>query len=256
VSSLATTAASADPDPLVLRLLLTQYRATGREELFDPLGAALARALDAATAADDPPARAQWLMTLADAASISDDDRLLDAIRTLLTWLSASRAPAAIDASLRGALAIAATDRVASIVDNLEHAIAHAYEPGEGVVFDRHLGFRPDDQVATASALLTAYDVTGRLPYSMLAEELMQTLRLREPDDEEVGRASQTVSVLCRLASLHRDDGYRSAAVVARDADYRTEAERLIARHETRIFDDRRDRAAFALALAQWLELQ
>jgi hypothetical protein len=71
-----------------------------------------------------------------------------------------------------------------------------------------------------------------------------------------VGRTCAAASVLCRLAGLHRDSDYRAAAVVAHDADYRADAERLLSRHETGAFDDRRNAAAFGLALAQWLELQ
>jgi hypothetical protein len=256
VTSLAGTAASTDPDPFVTRLLLTQYRATGRDDLYDALGPVLARALEHCACVTDPRARAEWLLTFADATAISDDERLLETARELLTGVCASPLPICLDASLRGAVATNEIGRIASIVDRLEHAIAHAYEPGEGVVLDRARGFQSSDQAVTASALLTAYEITLRLPYSMLAEELMQTARLRGWHQEDVSQTCVTVSVLCRLAALHRDADYRKSAVLAREANYRSDAGDLIARRESQPLDNPRDAAAFGLALAQWLDLQ
>src|SRR5439155_5910063 len=71
-----------------------------------------------------------------------------------------------------------AREAAADAIDELERVVSKAYRPGEGMahevgvpVFVRGgLG----DQVRSASALLTAYLLTGRLPYSMLADELMQ----------------------------------------------------------------------------------
>jgi hypothetical protein len=256
VETVAATAMSGDPDPFVLRLLLTRYRATGDERLFDVLGAALARGIDRCAIERDAGERSAWLVTLAAATAISDDEMLAAAIRTLLESLSQMATPSSIDASLSGAAAISDNERLPSIVDNLERTVARAYEPGDGVLLDASDRFAAVDQVEAASALLTAYDITRRLPYSMLAEELMQTVRAHGAGPPNVREASQAAEVLCRLAALHRDESYRAAAVVAPDADYRADAERMIAGCETDSFDSPRVAAMFGLALARWLDLQ
>jgi uncharacterized protein YyaL (SSP411 family) len=99
------------------------------------------------------------------------------------------------------------------------------------------------DHVETASALLTAHAITGRLPYSMLAEELIRIARRAWWDDrggtwksevgslkpEEFATCCEAARVLCRLAMLHEDEEYRAAAVIATDADYLGDAERTLA---------------------------
>ena len=96
------------------------------------------------------------------------------------------------------------------------------------------------DQTSAASALLTAFECTSRLPYSMLAEELMQFARrtLWDADgggffDGDSGAKPfalncEAASVLCRLALLHGSDDYQRVAVVASDADYRRDAGRIL----------------------------
>ena len=119
-------------------------------------------------------------------------------------------------------------------IDQLEHVVGGAYQPGAGV----RGGLA--NQVRAASAHLTAFEITGRLPYSMLAEELMQTARRVDPD-----RASPTAflvhcdaaRVFCRLAALHDDADYRKAAVILSDADYRGDAARILAAQSTRLVD-------------------
>ena len=61
-----------------VRFLLRRYAATGRDEIRDALEPALARALDEwpQVARDQHPG---WLMLFADAAAVSDDDRLRNA---------------------------------------------------------------------------------------------------------------------------------------------------------------------------------
>lgn len=239
VTSLAARVAVDDPDPLVLQLLLGQYRRTGREDLFAALGPALARGL---SCCDGP----EWLTALCDALAISDDELVVDGARRLLAAERDATLPSGIEAALRGAAALGATDAIAGIVDNLERLVAMRYEPGDEM----------RDPVATASALLAAYEITGRLPYAMLAEELVQIARLRDRDHEDVIAAFHAARVLCGLSALHADADYRAAAVIAPDADYRSDAERLIARYEPQPLEHPRETAAFGLALARWLDLQ
>jgi hypothetical protein len=74
--------------------------------------------------------------------------------------------------------------------------------------------------------LLTAYGLSGRLPYSMLAEELVhQANRMAAPDFVTACLAAR---VLCRLAALHADPEYRARAVVTPHADYGRDAARLL----------------------------
>ena len=92
-----------------------------------------------------------------------------------------------------------------------------------------------DDHVRGASALLTAFEITGRLPYSMLAEELIavagaRACRRRGPASIQC----EAARVLCRLAALHDDPDYRGAAVIAGGADYRAEASRILAAESAR----------------------
>ena len=104
-----------------------------------------------------------------------------------------------------------------------------------------------------ASALLTAFEITGRLPYSMLAEELVQ-LSVRELLDEAGGDTlvghCEAARVLCRLAALHDDPEYRGAAVIAADADYRSDAARILAVQSPRTLTaSLAQAAAYGLAL-------
>ena len=237
MTRLAARAASDDPDPLVLQLLLRQYRRTGREDLFAVLGPELARGV---CSAEGP----EWLNAVCDALAISDDELVLDSARRLLESQRDVVSPSSIDAALRGVVAVGDMDALATIIDNLERFVAMRYEPGEAM----------RDTTTTASALLTAYDVTGRLPYAMLADELVHADRGGDHDDVIV--ASQAVQVLCRLAALHGDADYRAAAVIAPNADHRAEAERLIARYDRHPLERPREAAAFGLALARWLDLQ
>ena len=105
-----------------------------------------------------------------------------------------------------------------------------------------------------ASALLTAFEHSGRLPYSMLAEELMQPVRRDPASVVGVGAACETARVLCRLAALHGDPRYRGAAIVAEDADYRSDAARiLMAQFAPALEGELDEGAAYGVALGEWL---
>jgi uncharacterized protein YyaL (SSP411 family) len=99
--------------------------------------------------------------------------------------------------------------------------------------------------VTLSFALLTAYDVSGRLPYSMLAEELVQFARRTLWDDaaacftdtqldavESCFLNCDAARVLCGLAALHADDGYRAAAVIKPEAAYLDDAARILSTEE------------------------
>jgi uncharacterized protein YyaL (SSP411 family) len=247
-------------DPIVLRFLLCRYGATGRDDLHDALGPALARALDQYAGDTAMGRRAEWLQLFAQAATISDDERVIDAAGELLAalircWRSAAtiaEAAEAIDACLAAASVTGSRDRIAGAIEELERVVGPAYSPGEGLL-DRRGGFRVVDQIYAALALLKAYEVSGRLPYSMLAEELMQTAQRQPWDACGVVASCDAARVFCRLASLHADAEYVAAAVISPNADYRGDAERILTRQPPRALDDPRDAAAYGLALSEWL---
>jgi hypothetical protein len=240
--------AGGEPTAPAVRLLLRRYAATGRDDMRDALEPALTRALDIWPQAGRDE-HAGWLMLFAEAAGVSDDERLQDAMAGVASRVQASwgrgRLMAAgatgVDACLRAAGAGERVGNLQAAIDELERLVAGAYQPGEGVSMAAP-GGRPRlaDHVSTASALVTAFERTGRLPYSMLAEELMQfaARTLADADapgffDGETGAKPfalncEAVSVLCRLAALHRSDEYRGAAVLAAGADYGRNAERIL----------------------------
>ncbi|HEX7137585.1 MAG TPA: hypothetical protein VF219_07055, partial [Vicinamibacterales bacterium] len=110
------------------------------------------------------------------------------------------------------------------------------------------------DQIALAGALLSAYQLSGRLPYSMLAEELVAAARPFMENEYDFTTACHAVRALCRLAALHDDEHYRRTAVVAPSSDYRREASTLL----ERLSDEaaRRDAAAAAIYGVALLELE
>jgi hypothetical protein len=181
----------------------------------------------------------------------SADERLREAIADLVPplrhdWtccrIVGDRA-LTIDACLNVIDVFDPRDLAPKAIDALEHLVAAAYRPGEGLVHDLdsphgargHLA----DHLGAAGALLSAYVLTWRLPYGMLAEELVQFARRALWDDQDASfrespdavTASRpfalncdAVRVLCRLAALHHDDDYRHVAVVAADANYKADA--------------------------------
>ena len=227
-------------DPAALTFLLRRYAASGRDDVRlaveQGLTAALETSLDA-DAASSP----EWIRTFADAAIVTDDERIADAIaagvsRLRRTWPSRGSiadAMRTIDACLATARVpfIDARECTAAAIDELERIVCSVYSPGERIA---HSLTRPDDadgnlddHIASAASLLTAYIVTGRLPYSMLAEELTESARPLVSAGSFAARC-EGARVMCRLAALHSDESYRAAAVVAPDRDYLGDARRLV----------------------------
>jgi len=140
-------------------------------------------------------------------------------------------------------------------IDELERAVGGSYRPGEGLLSAKAADGRAsaEDHVRAASALLTAFELTGRVPYSMLAEELIAILG-RDVADEDPALAAPLARVLCRLADLHDDEGYRGAAVIAAGVDYRADAARILAAESARARSAGPSRhAAYGIALGELL---
>jgi hypothetical protein len=244
--------------PAALTFLVRRYRATGQQDVCDVLGNALAVALERHGDDRGTAERAEWLRAFTEALTVSDDARLADAARSLIALLASewpaggverpgpsttrvAQAAAAVDACLFASPLVDPKDVIPRAIDELERVVAAAYRPGEDIG-------DLSDSVHAASALLTAFELTGRLPYSMLAEELTQTVRT--PDD--FATCCEAARVLCRLARLHDDAEYRGAAVIKPGADYRADAERILARASTRLDDPAVDPARYGLALDEW----
>jgi hypothetical protein len=263
-----------------LRFLLHRLSTTGRDDIAAPLGAALGRELDrqAQRGCDDD--CEGWIAMFSEAAAASDDPRLPRAAADLLQPLRArwsSAAPntvpvTAVDEIMRAVEACLlsinvpeARALVAEAIDALERVVAGAYRPGLGVAHEiatpAFVRGGLSDHVRSASSLLTAYMLTARLPYAMLADELMQ-LVLRtppaEPDGHDVAFAlnCELARVLCRLAALHHDEEYRRTAVLPIDEDYAADAARTLTGLASSVRERGADLALFGLALAEWLEVR
>jgi hypothetical protein len=243
-----------------LTFLLRQYLSTDRQDLRDALGTALAGALEHAASEPSAGGRAAWLMLFTEVAAIAEDDRIVAAVGELVAGLRAEwpssrgvdEGSAAVEACLVASRLLDPEELVPRAIDQLEHVVGGAYQPGAGV----RGGLA--NQVRAASALLTAFEITGRLPYSMLAEELMQGARRVDPAP---ARGSAFVAqcaaarVFCRLAALHDNADYRKAAVTIADADYRGDAARILAAQSTRVVDaPPAHAAAYGLALLDLLK--
>jgi uncharacterized protein YyaL (SSP411 family) len=229
-------------DAVALTFLLRQYRDADRPDLSEALGTGLAGAL----------------------AEYADDARLADAARALIAtlvagWPSAvtvDEAAASIDACLSAAHLVDPRELIPIAIDELERVVGGAYRPGMGVAHaiggaaHGRGGFA--DHVRAASALLTAFELTGRLPYSMLAEELMQLSRGDAETHPDCALTCEAVRVLCRLAALHDDNAYRGAAVIAAAADYRGDAERMLDRISAGVAECGIDAAIYGIALGEW----
>jgi hypothetical protein len=245
-----------EPSPADLELLLRQYGRGDRDDAGDVLGEALATALSIGTRERTAEEQAGWLRVFRAALDLSDDERLVSAAGDLAVNLARQTptlpdlgdACAAIDACLRAADVGDARATIVDAVDQLERVIGRAYSPGEGIA-DGDVR----DHVRAASMLLTAYEITGRLPYAMLAEELMQSSRRFRPTAASVAIQCDAARVFCRLAALHADDDYRRAAVIAEDADYRGDAALMLEALAPRALDA--DAAAYGLALGEFLAL-
>jgi uncharacterized protein YyaL (SSP411 family) len=226
-------------DAAVATFLLRQYLGTSSTGLRDALGLALAHALAAAGSDATILGRAAWLTLLVEATAVSDDERIRPAVEELVAslreaWPAHTQIDdlsASVEACLRAAEIVDPRELVQDAIDHLERVIGGSYRPGDGLVRQRE-GIRRRcsiaDHVRGASALLTAFELTGRLPYSMLAEELIAIAGREPAPDADLVIQCETARVLCRLALLHDDPEYRGAAVVATGADYRAHASRIL----------------------------
>ena len=248
--------------PAALTFLMRRYAASGGEELRPALERGLTQALDRVAAGECAPA---WIQVLCEAAAITDDERVVDAVadasRALRglwpcrgTLLEAMRS---VDASLTAAMLLDAhrtdLDRgcIAQSVDELERIVGLVYRPGEMLPRSLRSPDEPDggieEHAAAAAALLTAHALTGRLPYSMLAEELIQPVRRDQANGGILPRCT-LARVLGHLARLHDDDEYVRAAVVARSRDYRAEARAILAGVALVVGEDRESAALICIA--------
>jgi hypothetical protein len=264
-----------------LRFLLRRYCATDRADLRDALEPGLANGLRCQAAAETTDERAAWLTLFSEAAAISDDDRLQGAGADLIGALrrewgrvsDVGMGAASVDACLlAGSHMLDPQSIVPDAIDELERIVAAAYRPGSGLArsVDDPGGARGAlaDHVRTSSALLTAYDFSGRLPYPMLAEELMQFAR-QTLWDEQAGAFHDSIDgsrqpfatnceaacVLCRLAALHARSDYRAAAVIRPGADYAGDAARILASQRDTFRERGVTSAPYGLALLAYGEI-
>jgi uncharacterized protein YyaL (SSP411 family) len=261
--------------PAATTLLIRRYAATGRDDVRDAVSGALARALTEVASLGGDVASA-WIGVLVEAAAMTDDDRLPEAVAALAGSLrqawpgrdTVGEAMTSVDAVLKAADLLTPEAGEAAIVqsiDELERVVGRAYHPGEGIA---HSLARPDeadgnldDHVCAAMALMTAYGRTGRLPYPMLAEELLQfarrswwddrdgTFRVSTSADEAFRSRCEAARALCRIAALHDDDEYRRAAVIANAATYGLDAERALRALEPEYRRYGAEAAVYGLAL-------
>jgi hypothetical protein len=247
--TLAAAARGELPSPRALVVLVRQYASSGRADIRDALEPALAQALERAAQAPDTSARLEWLGLLVEAAAFSEDERVQAAAVSLAADLAAEWPSAGtVEQGMRSVAGLFSAamllgpphgdETIARGVDELERMVSVAYQPGSGIGHGASSQPRQAgelaDHVAAADALLTAFEITGRLPYSMLAEELMQFTRRVWWDDERgafrgsFGDNCDAARVLCRLAALHQDRDYVAAAVIAEGTDYAGDAARAL----------------------------
>ena len=237
--------ASAAPlEPAALAFLLQQARAGARPAVGDRLRQWTDH-LSGDVLWERPEDNAALLVFLVDAAAALEDGRLAARVAPvaaeLRATLDAGRAPyvdtacAVAGALVRAGDALGDGDLLARAIAALERAVGTAYRPGRR---PRARARRPgaDERTPVAitcgrpRALLAAHAVTVRLPYAMLADELMQGARRRlwdeagggffdrpADDPDTIGLLAQRVKpfvlncdaarVLCALAALHHDAG-------------------------------------------------
>jgi hypothetical protein len=208
-------------------VLLRSYVDSGRAELGDASATALTEGLRVWASLRDPVERTEWLGVFADASAISDDERLPHMVQ----------------------------EQLAGTIDALEQFVRASYEPGEGLIGSACLS-----QLRCASALLTAFELTGRLPYSMLAEEILRAAHRQWWSEARVfaddfAASCLDVQVASRLAALHRDPEYAASAVVAPDAHYEEDARRTLAGLAVEYRDHPEHAAVYGVALAHWSAL-
>ncbi|MBS1816625.1 MAG: hypothetical protein JSU08_01720 [Acidobacteria bacterium] len=215
----------AESTPGTLHFLLQECTRHDDPALRHAIERGLTHALDAGPADADPCRRIEWLHLLATAAPLCDDERL--------------------EAVARRALPDA--------IDRLEHHVRRSYEPGDGLVGADRLA-----HLRCARALLAAFDMSGRLPYAMLAEELLRyttrvwghAQRLQSGGADGFLSDCAELDVATRLAVLHADPDYAAAAVTAPGrilaADLRQHAEATAATAQQ--FPDHAGEAGHALS--------
>jgi hypothetical protein len=243
-------------DATALMFLLRHFAATDRDDVRDSLGQALTVSLAGYEDDKSIAGRAAWLSLFRVAAALSDDERLATAAGGLVASLrrdwrsgaSVADAAASVEACLRAADldTDAAGALITAAIDELERIVGQSYGPGEGIGDYA-------DHVRAAAALLTAYETAGRLPYAMLAEELMQTSKRTPASGRSFSIDCEAACVFCRLARLHDDAAYRAAAVLAPNADYRADASRLLAELAPRARAD--GAAMYGVALSEFVSL-
>jgi hypothetical protein len=241
-------------DPRSVQFLLRLYLKTGREDLTERAGLALAAALRDYPHASSVLEQSAWLETLVDAHTLADDSRVAGAIAELTgalraAWTSepVAVAAAALDACFRAAMFDEHRPLAQPAIDELERIVKVAYRPGRG------LGTCAD-QIVMAGALLSAFQLSGRLSYSMLAEELVAAARPLMENECDFTTACHAARVLCHLAALHDDEHYRRTAVVAPSSDYRREAAAIFDRWSDEA--QRRGAAGAAIYGVALLELE
>jgi transketolase len=215
--------------PADVALLLRHYADTGLATLRPLVEEGLTAGLAILVDGSDPRVRCEWLSATNQALTLSDDERLAQAV----------------------------ADSLPSIVDGLERLVGRSYEPGDGLE-----GGSLADHVQCALALLAAFDITGRLPYSMLAEELMQFARRRWWQDDrglfdgDPRTNAVAARVLCGLEILRQDLQYAEAAVVAHDTRYADDVGRLLSGIAGNQLEQSAAAADYALALLEWFGLR
>lgn len=218
-----------DHSPEAVLFLLREYVSGGASAVRDAAEQGLTNSLEMGLADTDPCRRMQRLHVLSKAAAISDDERLRDRL----------------------------ADALPSAVDALETRVRRAYEPGEGLL-DETCGA----QLRCTSALLAAFDLSGRLPYAMLAEELLQQARTRWWNDDcatydaVFEDSCVALRVLCELVRLHADPTYRAAATLTPGSCCADDARRLAAVLIGLSLEHPQRAGYFGCALLEWFALE
>lgn len=214
------------PSPELVTLLLRFFIDTGDVCAVAPTESAIVGGLAALAGEPDGWRRLSWMRALDEAASCMESPALAEQL--------ARELPA--------------------VVDGVEADVRRLYEPGVGLV-----GASPLTHARAVLALLDGFDLTGRLPYAMLAEELMGAARRLEaegvPSVSTVVGRSTLARALCRIAALRRSPEYVARSVPAAPRDAAGEAGQWLAGIDPATLDLETDGPAYALALAEWLAL-